>query len=210
MPARRGSQKPRGTLLQAHSRHAEAWGRPWLRHPRGASPGRRGPLRPRPRKHVRSRGAAGVRGAGVQTPRPGPRGEHVCGGDSGSSPARGVWSTSCNPEMRGQTLPHVKGSPREQRQGGAGHRRPGIWSWVGVPCRPWEPTGVSLMHSGAASEGSPHPRLCPGADCAAASPTRTGGRACCLVGLTCRSAASALLEDGTFGFVVYLMLLDST
>lgn len=101
-------------------------------------------------------------------------------------------------------------APREQRQGGAGHRRPGIRSWVGVPCRPWEPTGVSLMHSGAASEGSPHPRLCPGADCAAASPTRTGGRACCLAGLTCRSAASALLEDGTFGFVVYLMLLDST
>lgn len=134
MPARRGSQKPRGTLLQAHSRHAEAWGRPWLRHPRGASPGRRGPLRPRPRKHVRSRGAAGVRGAGVQTPRPGLRGEHVCGGDSGSSPARGVWSTSCNPEMRGQTLPHVKGSP-----GGRRHGAEGAEAGRSQPSAPWNP-----------------------------------------------------------------------
>lgn len=175
MPARRGSQKPRGTLLQAHSRHAEAWGRPWLRHPRGASPGRRGPCDLGLGSTSEAGGLRSVRCGRADTPPWTPGGACLWRGQWLQSRTRRLVHLLQPRDERTDPPPRegvARGQTalREQRQGGAGHRRPGIRSWVGVPCRPWEPTGVSLMHSGAASEGSPHPRLCPGADCAAASP----------------------------------------
>lgn len=150
-------------FLRAQSRHAEAWGPPVAPAPAGRIP-REG-------------------GATVTSEAPQKQGE--CGERAVRACRRQPWAPEGARWWRGQWLQSrdaaaserclvrllqprgertgppareafAEGPARRKRtQGRASRRRPGIRSWVRVPCRPGEPAGVSPMHGSAASGRPP-------------------------------------------------------